>query len=80
MTEQRRFETERVRDMRITSDAGLCQSYGNCLAVDPEHFDLDDEGLVAVLRATVTDDEQPTVAAAVRSCPVAAIAMVDDDA
>jgi ferredoxin len=65
--------------MRITSNTGLCQSYGNCLAVDPDHFDLDDDGLVAVLEEKVTDDEKAKVAAAVRSCPVAAIGLVDDD-
>ena len=65
--------------MRITSNTGRCQSYGNCLAVDPDHFDLDDDGLVAVLDEKVTDDERAQVAAAVRSCPVAAIGLVDDD-
>lgn len=66
--------------MRITSDAHLCQGYGNCIANDPQHFDLDDNGVVVVLRETVTEDEQETAAAAVRSCPVAALGLVDDDA
>jgi ferredoxin len=65
--------------MRIDSNVHLCQSYGNCTALDPEHFDLDDDGLVVVLRDTVTDDEQETAAAAVRSCPVAALSLVGDD-
>ena len=65
--------------MRITSDAEICQGYGNCIAKDPEHFDLDDDGLVVVLRENVTDDEQETAAAAVRSCPVAAFGLVDHD-
>lgn len=65
--------------MHITSDVHLCQGYGNCTAADPEHFDLDDDGNVMVLRDIVTEDEQETAAAAVRSCPVAALALVDDD-
>jgi ferredoxin len=69
----------KVSDMRITSNVHLCQSYGNCVALDAEHFDLDDDGLVVVLRDTVTDDEQETTSAAVRSCPVAALSLVDDD-
>ena len=52
--------------MRIDSNVHLCQSYGNCTALDPQHFDLDDDGLVVVLRDTVTDDEQEIAAAAVR--------------
>jgi len=66
--------------MRITSDVHLCQGYGNCIAADPEHFDLDDDGLVVVLRDSVGDGEQETTAVAVRSCPVAALGLVDDDA
>lgn len=64
--------------MRITSDVHACQGYGNCIAADPQHFDLDDDGLVVVLRETVTDDEKESTAAAVRSCPVAALELVDD--
>ena len=64
--------------MRITSDVQLCQGYGNCIAADPEHFDLDDDGFVVVLRDTVSDGEQETASAAVRSCPVAALGLVDD--
>ncbi len=66
--------------MRITSDVHLCQGYGNCIAADPQHFDLDEDGLVVVLRDSITDDEKETAAAAVRSCPVAALGMVDDGA
>lgn len=65
--------------MPIKSDVGKCQGYGNCIAASPEHFDLDDDGLVVVLRETVEPGEEDDVAAAVRSCPVAAI-WVDDGA
>lgn len=65
--------------MRIDSKPYLCQSYGNCVALDPAHFDLDDEGVVVVIRSTVDDGELETAQAAIRSCPVHAIFFVGDD-
>lgn len=65
--------------MRITANIGGCQGYGNCVALDPEHFDLDDDGLVTVVRESVSADEQESVSAAIRSCPVAVLELVEDD-
>jgi ferredoxin len=59
--------------MRIDSDPGKCQGYGNCVAIDEKHFDLDDDGMVVVLDASVTAEEKDTAEEAIRSCPVAAI-------
>jgi ferredoxin len=59
--------------MRVASDAGKCQGYGNCVAIDEKHFDLDDDGTVVLLKESVTADELVTTEEAVRSCPVAAI-------
>ncbi len=64
--------------MRIQVDMGKCQGYGNCVTADAAHFDLDDDGLVVVLRDTVTDTERERAAAAARSCPAEAIRLVDD--
>ena len=66
--------------MRIHADVGKCQGYGNCATIDAEHFDLDDDGLVVVLRDTVTAAERDTAADAVRSCPADALSLVDDGA
>jgi ferredoxin len=65
--------------MRIAADRSLCQSYGNCVALDPEHLDLDDEGLVIVARYTVTESELPAVQAGIRSCPVNALRLITED-
>ena len=65
--------------MRIHADVGKCQGYGNCVGLDQAHFDLDDDGLVAVRSATVTAGERDRVAAAVRSCPAEAIWLADHD-
>lgn len=64
--------------MRIHADMHECQGYGNCVAVDPKHFDLDDDGLVVILRDTVTDGERDTAADAVRSCPADALRLVEN--
>lgn len=64
--------------MRIHANLGLCQGYGNCVALDPDHFDLDDDGLVVVLRDTVSPDEEETTAAAARSCPVKVLRLEND--
>ncbi|TFD61293.1 ferredoxin [Cryobacterium sp. Hh7] len=63
--------------MRIEATRHLCQSYGNCVAIDPDHLDLDDEGIVIVTRDTVEDGELATVQAGIRSCPVNALLLVD---
>ena len=65
--------------MRIESKRWLCQSYGNCVAIDPEHLDLDDEGLVVITRDTVEDGELETVQAGIRSCPVNALMLVEGE-
>ena len=66
--------------MRITANVSKCQGYGNCAALDPNHFDLDDDGLVVLLSDTVLEQDLKTAAAAVRSCPVSALELVDDGA
>jgi ferredoxin len=65
--------------MRIQATRHLCQSYGNCVAIDPEHLDLDDEGLVVVTRDSVENGELATVQAGIRSCPVNALVLVDGE-
>ena len=65
--------------MQIKADTGKCQGYGNCVDLAPEYFDLDDDGLVVVLRDGVQESERETVGAAVRSCPVQAVWLADDD-
>lgn len=59
--------------MKLASDVVKCQGYGNCIAADEKHFDLDDDGLVVLLDEAVTDDDRTSVEAAIRSCPVDAI-------
>ena len=55
--------------LRIVVDRPLCQGHAMCQREAPEHFEVDDEGTMTVLRETVEDAERPKVDAAVRYCP-----------
>jgi ferredoxin len=65
--------------MRIKANADKCQGYGNCVDMDPDHFDVDDDGLVIVLNGAVAESDRESVSGAVRSCPVQAVWLADDD-
>ena len=62
----------------VKADAGLCQGYANCIVDAGEVFDLDDEGLVVVLKPQISEDERADVEKAISNCPVAALSLVDD--
>jgi ferredoxin len=64
--------------MRLHADVHECQGYGNCVAVDPKHFDLDDDGIVVILKDTVAEEDRAVAADAVRSCPADALRMTED--
>lgn len=63
---------------RIQADMDLCQGYGNCVIDAEDVFDVDDDGIVIVLRPTVPADERKRIEAAVRSCPVAALSLSEE--
>ncbi|MEU3271080.1 ferredoxin [Saccharomonospora sp. NPDC006951] len=59
----------------VKADPGLCQGYANCVVAADDVFDIDDDGVVVVLRDEVDESEKDRVAEAARSCPVAALAV-----
>lgn len=61
----------------VRADLGVCQGYGNCVIAAEDHFDLDDGGVVVLLRASVDEGDRDRVEQAVRSCPVSALAIDD---
>jgi ferredoxin len=65
--------------VRIESDVTRCQGYANCVAIGDDYFDLDEDGLVTILRNKVDGAERDKVEEAVRSCPVSAIWVADHD-
>ena len=63
--------------MKIEVDRELCTSVATCLAVAPNTFELDDEGIAVVKNAK--GDDEATILQAAQSCPVNAIIVYDND-
>lgn len=63
----------------VKADLSVCQGYANCVVDAPDVFDIDDDGIVVILRATVGDHERARVEGAANSCPVSALSVEDDD-
>lgn len=61
----------------VKADANLCQGYANCIMDAGEVFDLDENGLVAVLKPVISEEERAKVEQAVLDCPVSALTLVD---
>jgi ferredoxin len=70
-------EVSSVNRIRIEVDRDLCIGSGDCVASQPDVFQLDDEGKAVVLDpdAAPTDD----VVEAAMNCPVTAIFVVGED-
>ncbi len=63
--------------MRVRVDRDLCLSVGNCVALAPTVFTLDEENKAVVLDPSSVDDD--TLLEAAESCPVDAIVVEDDE-
>ena len=62
---------------RIAVDRDRCVGSGTCEALAPAVFEVDDEGVLAVLRTEPGEDELPDVRDAVTACPTRALALAD---
>ncbi len=63
--------------MKVKIDREKCIGAGNCVAVAPTVFDLDEEYKAVVLDALSVDEQ--TLLDAAKSCPVKAIIIEDDE-
>lgn len=61
----------------VTADLAVCQGYGSCVLAAEDYFDLDDSGVVVVLRTEVPTADRDRVQAAALSCPVSALSVQD---
>ena len=50
-----------------------CVGSGQCVLIDPDLFDFDDDGTTRVLVAEVTGERLAGASAAVANCPVGAV-------
>ena len=62
---------------RVEVDRDRCVGSGACEALAPMVFEVDDNGVLAVLRAQPAADEVPDVRDAVQACPTRALALAD---
>jgi ferredoxin len=61
----------------VKADLHACQGYANCVVGATDYFDLDDDGIVVLLRSEVPEAERSRVTEAARSCPVSALVVED---
>ena len=61
----------------VKSDLSLCQGYANCVMAAEDYFDIDDDGLVVLLKTDVPESERARVEEAARTCPVSALQVED---
>jgi ferredoxin len=62
---------------RIEVDRDRCVGSGTCEALAPAVFEVDDDGVLAVLRPEPGEDALPDVRDAVAACPTRALALAD---
>ena len=58
---------------QVIADLNKCEGYANCVMGAEDYFDIDDGGLVVLLKTEVNDADRKRVGEAVRSCPVSAL-------
>jgi ferredoxin len=62
----------------LTADFGACQGYANCVTGAPDTYDIDDDGVVVLLRERIPAEDLPRILEAARSCPVSALRIEDE--
>ena len=60
---------------KLLANYDACQGYGNCITGASDVYDIDDDGVVVLLKDTVPDADRTRVEEAARSCPVNALSV-----
>ena len=63
--------------MKVKVDREACIGDETCVAIAPDIFEMDDEGIAVVLQSNPGDEDLAREAA--ESCPVDAIILEDDE-
>jgi len=58
---------------RLTVDVELCEGYGNCVFEAEDYCELEDDGVIRLLRTEVDPADKERIELAVASCPVSAL-------
>jgi ferredoxin len=59
--------------VRVEVDLNICEGHGQCNAVAPEIYDLDDGGYCLIRNPEVPPGREPQAEEGARACPVQAI-------
>lgn len=59
--------------MKIVVDNSKCTGLGICESFSPDHFEVNDDGDLVLLRDDVSDDELADVQKAIEGCPTEAL-------
>jgi ferredoxin len=59
--------------MRVTVDFNKCTGLGICESVAPEFFEVNEEGVLELLKEDISDDGLQSVEEAVAGCPTEAL-------
>ena len=62
---------------RVEVDRARCVGSGTCEALAPAVFEVDDEGILAILRPDPGAEELPDVREAVTACPTRALTLAE---
>jgi ferredoxin len=63
--------------MRIEVDRDVCEGIGMCESMAHSFFEVDDDEVMHLLDERPAEEHRSQVAAAVASCPVQALTLVD---
>jgi len=63
--------------MKVVVDFDLCESNAICMGIAPEVFEVRDDDFLYILDENPPEALRPKLEEAVRSCPRAAIKLVD---
>lgn len=63
--------------MKVIVDRGKCTGVGNCVAVAPDVFELDDENKAIVI--DISSAGEDTLWRAAKGCPKDAVILEDDE-
>lgn len=66
--------------MKVGIDPAICGSHGDCVAICPTVFEMDDDGITRVLISQPNGDLRTQVLDAVLACPNGAITVEEDAA
>lgn len=65
--------------MRVKIDGNRCQGHNRCVAVAPEIFEPDDEGLALLKQDPIPSGKENQARRAALSCPERAITVIEED-